>query len=158
MKEESNLFLESNYRLWYVTNYGNVYSVYKSTRKIKYIKKRKDSHGELIVHVNGKNFQIKTLVAKYFSRKWKDGCFVKVLDGNKENLKIDNLDIIDRKSYFKKLQNKRVCKPVGLFENGKLLKSWNSIGDCAKDLFYDKSNLAKVLRENIPFEYDIRYL
>ena len=141
------LFDESKYKLWYVSNYGNVITKFKTTGQESPIALGKDARGNISFRANGKSHTLKNMVAKYFLKDWEPKCLVSVIDLN-QPVTADNLKIISKKERFRKLQHDRNCIKVELLENEKPIKRWNSITECAKELYYEPSTLAKLLKNN----------
>lgn len=140
-------FDESENRIWYVSNQGKVVARIKGTKKKTTLSQRINARGEIEIKANSKYYILKNLVAKYFCKDWEPGSIVFVIDKSKP-VTSDNVWIQDKQSFCRTLQNNRVQKPVGYFEDGKCVKKWDSIKSCAKDLYMDSSTLAKQLKKN----------
>ena len=146
-EERFEIFDESENRIWYVSNQGNVVARIKGTKKKTTLSQRINARGEIEIKANSKYYVLKNLVAKYFCKDWEPGSIVFVIDKSKP-VTSDNVWIQDKQSFCRTLQNNRVQKPVGYFENGKCIRKWDSIKSCAKDLYMDSSTLAKQLKKN----------
>lgn len=138
---------ESDQNIWYISNRGTIIAKNKSTMEVKELSSHINERGDTTVRANGKTYVIKNLVAQHFLRSWTEGCIVKVINPMK-TITPENLSIETRKKFFKRLQNERVSRQVGEFKGNKCIRTWNSITACAKDLFMDKSSLAKLLNKN----------
>lgn len=146
-KELFEMFDESENRIWYVSNQGNVVARIKGTKKKTTLSQRINARGEIEIKANSKYYVLKNLVAKYFCKDWEPGSIVFVIDKSKP-ITPENVCVQNKTSFFRELQNNRVQKPVGYFENGKCIRKWDSIKSCAKDLYMDSSTLAKQLKKN----------
>lgn len=146
-EEVSMLFKESEKKyLYYITNYGRVYSVDKRNGEKKDRPKSINNRGDAAVRANGKTYIVKNLVAKYFVKGWQEGCVVRTKDGNKENLFYKNLEIEAFKDHAKKMQNDRVQIPVKVYKRKKLVGEFKSIKEAAKFVGVDRSHLSKIIK------------
>ena len=146
-EEYYRLFDESKNKLWYISNRGNVISKFKNTGEEHRIALGFDARGNVSFRANRKTHTLKNIVAKYFLKGWEPKCSVSLIDSN-QPVTADNLKITSKKERFRKLQHDRNCIKVELLENEKPIKTWNSITECAKEMYYDPSTLAKLLKNH----------
>lgn len=149
IKEISTYICETDNRIYYVTNYGNVYCIYKKSKKKRYLSRLINSRNDVTVVINRKTYVVKNLVAKYYCKEWKPGYIVKLKDNDPWNLRYDNLNIIKKEFHFRAIQHDRVQKKVDLFKEGKHIKSFQSIKDAAKYIHVDRSHLSKILKRKV---------
>lgn len=112
MKELWKQFEESKFKLYYVSNLGNVKSIDKRNRS-EYLLKPKDNghgYGHFEIKKNGKakSYKIHRLVVEAFISPIPDKMTVDHLDGNKMNNYVSNLEIVTRAENTRRARNKTI--------------------------------------------------
>lgn len=144
-------------KLIYVASDGNVYTRFRSQRKLTPLKKFQ-LRNSIYVRFNGRNRTLKVLVAKAFlSKQYHDGDFLECIDGNIWNCSVSNLRVVPRSKHFATLQNQRMSKPVRVLnvQTGETVV-YQSIKDASEALHYNKSYVAKALRGDIALPEGLR--
>lgn len=143
-------------RKYYATADGRFYIIYKSglKREIYPFPKRKGNKTILIIKLNKKEYYAKNTIASAFlgweSRKQ----IVRLKDENYKNLSVDNIEIIDRNSDLS-----LSAKKVGLFEENKLVKTYPSIAEAARQLNTNDQTVRNYCGNvNKKHKYDLRYV
>ena len=115
--EVYKVFAEGKTKIYEVSNCGNLRSFNKSIGEYRYVKPRKTTQGELILHKpkkNGKGWEtkyLKHLVAETFlsqSNQKRDGdyfCVWFFLDNNMLNCRADNIELISIDTWYKKFES-----------------------------------------------------
>lgn len=157
--EKWQLFREGKYHYYYVSDKGRVKYKHKSTKNETYAKVSL-KNGKAVIRVNKNFVQLKNLVAKNFSsRKYKSAAnpIVVNIDGDPFNCDIDNLKIMSLKE-FRNTFSQNKDKPCVLYENGKLVKTFKSIREAGKILYYDPGNISAHFNKGVPktLPFDLR--
>ena len=112
--EMSNIYkeiwkdIEGYEGIYQISNYGKIKSFHKDEKILK-PRKVKDGYLMICLHKNGKgrNYQVHRLVAKHFIDNFDEKLTINHKDYNKENNRIDNLEIMTHYDnvcdYFKKV-------------------------------------------------------
>lgn len=109
--------------LYQVSNLGHIKSFHNNKERI--LKPRKVKDGYLMICLykkgKGKNFQVHRLVAKYFIKDYDENLEVNHKDYNKENNKVDNLEMMTRiQNVYDYFQKNSKTGIIGInIQNGK---------------------------------------
>lgn len=124
-------------RRYYVTSDGKFFVAYKNggIRYLNgYIKKnhgRKEHH----VKLGDKDYTSKNLIASLFLEEYKSGDVVILRDNNPGNVDMNNLIVIDRAVYARMTGPMSRSKQVGLYEDGKLVRTFRSAREAGRKLY-----------------------
>lgn len=163
-EEKWKQFHEGTKLVYFVSNKGRVKYKRKDTGNEYPSKMVLNKDGVAVVRVQQKQVQVKNLVAKHFSREYAEMLktvkqpYVGVIDGNPMNCDVSNLEVYSNPKYAKVAKR---WKPCALYENGKKVKTYRSLKDAGKDLYYNYQDLAHYFSgdgyiKTIP--YDLRLL
>lgn len=158
-EEEWFLFRDGKYHFYYVSNKGRVKYKYKKS-KIERIATVSLNNGKATIRVNRNHIQLKNLVAKIcMSREYnkvKNPVVINI-DGNPLNCDVSNLKIISQKEHRNTYTQKNY-KKCFLYENGVKVKTFNSIRQASKELFYGASSISNHFKHGRPavLPFDLR--
>lgn len=157
--ENWQLFCESQKNYYYVSDKGRVKYKQKSTKNEVFAKIALVD-GKATIRVNKKHVLLKNLVAKNFaSREYKKTINPVVInvDGNPYNCNIENLKIMSLKE-FRNTFSQNKDKPCSLYKNGKLVKTFKSIREAGKNLYYDPGDISAHFNKGVPktLPFDLR--
>lgn len=155
-----HMFKEGEKLVYYVSDQGRVKYKNKATGKESIAKMYVDKQGVAIVRVQKKQVQVKNLVAKHFSREYNEMVktvkrpVVRVKDGNPLNCNVNNLEFFTNRQLKEVPSYWRKC---ALYENGERVKTYNSVREAARDLYYNHSDIAhyfdkKAHYKSLPFD------
>lgn len=143
---------------YYVTPDCRVYVVYKSG-KIKYLnfyqKKRQGSQRFCKIGDLGEVSVLRILAKVYLGMKEDEQC---ILEGplTLENIKVLNIHDM---SVLTGRTKRRKARPVGQYENGSLIRKWDSSRDAAKDLFVSYQTVNDYCHGRVKHPmYELRWL
>ena len=144
---------------YYATSKGEVYIIYSKSQKKKYLSKVIKSKRNCVeVRIGYNTYLLKNLIAKAFLGV-DENYVVKNKNGNIYDCSVDNLVITKRKDYYDEKRRKAHSKPVGLFENGVMVKSWSSAVECAKDMFIAPSCVREYCHGKVQKpQFDFRWI
>jgi hypothetical protein len=148
-------------RKYFARNDGVIYVVYKNGKVKILTGTPKDHRGtiSIVVKLGNKNYQAKNLMAKLFIKEYKDGDVVLLRDRNIRNYAVDNLIVIDKGLYAKRTGAMSRSQPVGLFENGKMIRKWSSARKAAKSLYCSYQMVMNYCNEKVKDkEFDVRWI
>lgn len=149
-EEVWQLFQEGEYNLYYVSDEGRVMYKRKSTGKESMAKISLDSHGVAVVRVQGKPVQVKNLVAKYFIPEYEKTRYPQVFvkDDNPYNCAVSNLRLSSASEERQKEKKGRGRIKCALWENGKKVKTYNSIREASRDLYYGYGDISHYFKDS----------
>ena len=132
----------------------------KSGKKVTYLNKKVDKKRNcILVSIKGKKVVAKNMIAKLFIPEYKDGDVVKIKNGDIFNCSVGNLKVIPRKEYARYTYGMVGAKPVGLYQNGVLVKTWKSARKCAEDLFCSHQTIRDACHGKNPTKlFDVRWI
>lgn len=162
VKPETKLILETEHgRKYFARSDGVIYVLYKkgTTKVLTGTVKTHRSNDIVVIKMGDTNYVAKNLMAKLFIESYKDGDVVLLKDGDIRNYAVDNLIVIDKGLYAKRTGAMARSKPVGLFENGKLIRKWSSARKAAKSLYCSYQMINDYCNgETKEKEFDVRWL
>lgn len=159
--ENWQLFCESQKNYYYVSDKGRVKYKNKNTKKDAYSKViLKDN--KAVVRVNQKFVQVKNLVAKNFlSRQYfkTENPVVINIDGDPYNCSLENLQLMPWNE-FRKTYTQRKCLSCVLYKNGVPVKTFKSLREAGKELFYNAGDISTHFAKGVPktLPFDLRLL
>lgn len=131
-EHHSRLIYENRSWLYYAHSKGYIYKILKSDntkiKKLGYLK-----NGILVVKINGKEKNVKTIIAAKFMRDYKPGICVGCKDKNESNLNVENLYLYTYIMHGKLTGYKSRTKKIIVSEAGES-KVYRSVRSCAKAL------------------------
>jgi hypothetical protein len=128
--------LEGKRGTYFANKTGEFFIKYKKSGNIKYLTKYENrAHKTVDITIAQKTYVAKNLIAKLFVRGYKDGDIVVQKNDDPFDCSLENLKVIPKSEYAKETYGLIGAQPVGLFEDGKLVKQWKSARKAAKDLF-----------------------
>lgn len=144
---------------YYASRNGEFFVKY-ANGTIRQIKKFKDPYLDYaLVTINKRNYRAKNLIAKYFIKEFKKNDVVIQKNGDIFDCRVENLKVVPRKAHSKRKCGLGRAKKVGLYQNGKLVKTWDSTRRCAKDLFCCYRTISKICNEKVKDKlFDVRWL
>lgn len=159
--ENWQLFYESKKNYYYVSDKGRVKYKNKNTKRDAYLKVIIRDN-KAVVRVNQKFVQVKNLVAKNFvSREYYkiENPVVINIDGDPYNCSIENLQLLPWKEFRKTYTQKRYLSCV-LYENGIPTKTFRSLREAGKELFYNAGDISTHFTKGVPkkLPFDLRLL
>lgn len=150
-------FFDGIHNDYYVNTKGEIFAVSHATGKKKFLKKRIYNNCAY-VKVSGKGqVQVKNLVARHFL-KTKPHQVVMNENGNLYDCRVKNLVILSKQECGK-LTGGKNNKPVGLYDNRKIVKRWKSAKECAAALYCSDHTIRNICNKvtKKPM-YDLRWL
>lgn len=158
-EEEWCLFFEGKRYSYYVSNKGRVKYKNKSGKKERFAKMCL-MDGKATIRVNRKHVQLKNLVAKnWMSREYKKikNPVVVNVDGDPLNCDVNNLKIITQKEHRNTYKQGKDVR-CSLYENGVKVKTFASIRQASKELFYDAGCISSHFKNGRPatLPFDLR--
>ena len=153
---EDMKFEESKNRYFYVSRNGEFFTIDKKTGKKCFIKKYLH-HGFATIKANNREYRAKNIVAQYFlGTKKRDNVTQK--NNDIFDCSVDNLIVTPLDKYLAKKRIER-AREIGLFENEKLVKSWNCVSECANELHYSKRTINAIINKAYKKQvYDLRLI
>lgn len=128
----SQLIHENRSWLYYAHSKGFIYKILKSD-KTKVVKLGYLKDGVMVIKINGKQKNVKTIIASKFMRDYKPGMCIGVKDKNESNLNVENLYLYSYKMHGKLTGYKSRSKKIIVSEAG-VSKVYRSVRSCAKAL------------------------
>lgn len=147
---------------YYANELGEFYSQQegcKIRRIIGTIKSYK-GHGYMTVNTGGKEMIAKNVIAELFIDYYdKDKNYVMLINNSDpRNVCVDNIYIVPNSERNKKAVNK-LSKRLGLYENDKLVKTFDSTRKAGKELYIDHSMVSKICNNKVKNKaYDLRWI
>lgn len=150
------MICEGKKGIYYANRNGEFFIKYNNG-KIRHLTKCMHKGTGLVqVVVGTKTYVAKTLIAKLFIKEYKSSYVVVQKNNDPFDCSVKNLLLISRKTWFEK---KKRGQPVGLFEDGKLVKKWDSARKCAKDLFCSGQTINNICNEKKETKmFDVRWI
>lgn len=148
-------------RKYYARSDGVFYVVCKSGKTKELTGYTGKKRGKLIhmVKLGNKDYVCKNLMASLFLNDYKPGDVVILRNNRYKDVSVENLIVIDKALYAKKTGPMSRSQPVGLFEDGKLIKQWRSARRAAKDLFCSYQMVIDCCNNKWKTkEFDVRWL
>lgn len=146
---------------YYATYDGKFFVAYKNggTRFIKgYIKEHRGNK-VYCVKLGYKNYVAKNLIASLFIEDYKTGDVVFTKTNGIKIVGVDNLVVIDKAKYARMTGPMARSKKVGLYENGKLVKTFRSSREAGRKLFCSHQMINDYCNNRTKKkEYDVRWL
>jgi hypothetical protein len=150
-------------RTYSVDTLGRFYIKWKKSGKKReifpYIKKKTNTDKKyLAVKIDGKEYIAKNLIAAVFIRSYKKNDIVICNDGDFRNIRLDNLNIVQKKEYCKGRTTSKNAK-VGLFENNELVQSYPSTRKAGSALFLSRQTICDYCNNKVKKPiYDLRWI
>lgn len=150
-------------RTYSVDTLGRFYIKWKKSGKKReifpYIKKKTNTDKKyLAVKIDGKEYIAKNLIAAVFIRSYKKNDIVICNDGDFRNIRLDNLNIVQKKEYCKERTTSKNAK-VGLFENNELVQSYPSTRKAGSALFLSRQTICDYCNNKVKKPiYDLRWI
>lgn len=134
---ETRYKLISSSRLYdyYVASNGSILKYLRSSYKESTIKGYLHHRKTLTVKIQGKEYIVKTLVAKSFMPGYKKGMVVLNIDGNPWNNAVDNLQLIPQREYSRITGPMATSQRIEVITPDGKRKVYSSIRKAAKDMF-----------------------
>ena len=123
---------------YYATNNGQFYVVYKNGEKrfLEGFMKRNRNKKLWYVKLGNRDYCCKNLIANLFIKEYKNGDTVILKDEkNPRNVAVDNIIIIDKAIYARITGPMSRSKKVGLYENGKKIRTFRSAREAGRKCF-----------------------
>lgn len=122
--------------IYYANKNGEFFVKYKKSGSVRYLTKYENrAHKTVDITIAQKTYVAKNLIAKMFIKGYRDGDIVLQNNNDPFDCRVENLKVIPKSEYAKDTYALIGAQPVGLFEDGKLVKQWKSARKAAKDLF-----------------------
>lgn len=150
-------------RTYSVDTFGRFYIKWKKSGKKReifpYIKKKTNTDKKyLALKIDGKEYVAKNLIAAVFIRSYKKNDIVICNDGDFRNIRLDNLNIVQKKEYYKGRTTSKNAK-VGLFENNELVQSYPSTRKAGSALFLSRQTICDYCNNKVKKPiYDLRWI
>lgn len=150
-------------RTYSVDTFGRFYIKWKKSGKKReifpYIKKKTNTDKKyLALKIDGKEYVAKNLIAAVFIRSYKKNDIVICNDGDFRNIRLDNLNIVQKKEYYKGRTTSKNAK-VGLFENNELVQSYPSTRKAGSALFLSRQTIYDYCNNKVKKPiYDLRWI
>lgn len=147
---------------YYATKDGKVYVVYKNG-KVKYLSgylKMNRNQSNWCVKIYDRDYVAKNLIASLFIKEYKQGDVVMLKnDKDPRKVSVDNLIVIDKATYAKMTGPMSRSKKVGLFENGKMIRTFISAREAGRKM-YCSYQMVSDCCNNVykKKEYDFRWI
>lgn len=147
---------------YYATQDGKIYVVYKNG-KVKYLSgylKKSRNQNNWCVKLSDKDYVAKNLIASLFIKEYKPGDVVILKnDRNPRNVNVDNLIVIDKAIYAKMTGPMSRSKKVGLFENGKMIRTFRSAREAGRKMYCSYQMVSDCCNNVYKTkEYDFRWI
>lgn len=146
---------------YYATYDGKFFVSYKNggTRFIKgYIKEHRGNK-IYCVKLGYKNYVAKNLIALLFIEGYKPGDVVLIKTNGIRIVGVDNLVVIDKAKYARMTGAMSRSQKVGLYENGKLVKTFRSAREAGRKLFCSYQMILDICNNKWQTkEFDVRWL
>ena len=127
---------ESKTKYYYVSVDGEAFTIDKRSNRKFVLKPIYCSRRNTVkIKINNRVLCVKKLVAYNFIKGTKENDIIYHKDGNIYNCAANNLIVVSNNDHLKKIAGTGLAKPVGLYENDKLIKTWTSGLKCSKDLY-----------------------
>lgn len=155
--------IDDRARTYSVDTFGRFYIKWKKSGKKReifpYIKKKTNTDKKyLAVKIDGKEYIAKNLIAAVFIRSYKKNDIVICNDGDFRNIRLDNLNIVQKKEYCKGRTTSKNAK-VGLFENNELVQSYPSTRKAGSALFLSRQTICDYCNNKVKKPiYDLRWI
>lgn len=123
---------------YYATNNGQFYVVYKNGEKrfLEGFMKRNRNKKLWYVKLGNRDYCCKNLIANLFIKEYKNGDTVILKDEkNPRNVSVNNIIIIDKAIYARITGPMSRSKKVGLYENGKKIRTFRSAREAGRKCF-----------------------
>lgn len=149
---------DSKQNRYFASSEGYFYKISKkSNRKTKL--KLKEHKGEVRVNIAGKTYNAARLIARLFMDDYSEDKIVVIGTKGKHCLATDNLQIKTRKEFYGlvRMNPQKNSNPIGLFENGKCIQKFESIGETSRKLHYSYGTILYHLKKQMTC-MDVRYL
>ena len=159
-KFEDVKIAESPRGIYYASRKGEVYIIYNKSKTKKVMAKTKHPcKNYVVVKIRHTNYALKNLIAKAFIEGTETDDIVSQKNGNIYDCSVDNLVVTKRSVHNGKLGEVANAKPVGLFENGKMVKQWTSLRKCAKDMYVSSVCIADYCNGKVKKPmFDVRWI
>lgn len=150
-------------RTYSVDTFGRFYIKWKKSGKKReifpYIKKKTNTDKKyLALKIDGKEYVAKNLIAAVFIRSYKKNDNVICNDGDFRNIRLDNLNIVQKNEYYKGRTTSKNAK-VGLFENNELVQSYPSTRKAGSALFLSRQTICDYCNNKVKKPiYDLRWI
>lgn len=160
---KDKLIMESNSGKRYYASYnGKFYVVYKSGNKkylSGYIKKRRN-RSMLCFKMADKEVVAKNAMAKAFIKDYTDQEIVILKDERDiRNVSLDNIEVVRKCSYSRMTGAMSKSQKVGLYENGKIIRTFPSARKAEKYLFISRQAICDICnRKTKKPLYDLRWI
>lgn len=158
----SRLILETAAgKQYFARNDGIVYVVYKNgnVRVLKQFICHKKGQTYVSTKAGKKQYVVKNLMAQLFIREWKKGDVVIQKDNNPKNCAVSNLIVIPKEVYAVRTGPMSRSQPVGLFEDGKLVRKWRSARKAGQALYCSYQTINDYCNGKVKNkEYDVRWI
>lgn len=143
---------------YYVNTNGEIFVVYHKSGEKRILSKFKKRYAAYVKLGDKGDFPVKNLVAKAFLGA-KNEEVVITKSGKMFDCRVDNLVVMSKAERGKVTGPLSKSKPVGLFENDKLVKKWSSARKAAKDLFCSYQCVMDVCNKKTKNPlFDVRWL
>lgn len=156
------LLFERNGKRYYVSRDAKFFVIYKNgnQRELTCYPRIKRNVEHLFIKLAVKDYRVKSLVAQAFVEGWYQGCNAIPIDGNNLNCKADNLKIMSKTAYAKISGRMTKCnKPLGLYENNKLVKEFRSTREAEGQLYISRQTVSDLCNCKVKKRlYDLRWL
>ena len=155
--------IDDRARTYSVDTFGRFYIKWKKSGKKReifpYIKKKTNTDKKyLALKIDGKEYVAKNLIAAVFIRSYKKNDIVICNDGDFRNIRLDNLNIVQKKEYCKGRTTSKNAK-VGLFENNELVQSYPSTRKAGSALFLSRQTICDYCNNKVKKPiYDLRWI
>lgn len=152
------LVYEGKRGYYYVNNHGDVFIIYKKSGKKRVLAKFIRKRSAYVKLGDLGDVAVKRLVAKFFLGA-KDEEVVLNKNGKIFDCRADNLVIMSKSERGKVTGALSKSRPVGLFENGKMIKQWTSARKAAPDLFCSYQCVMEICNKKTKRPlFDVRWL
>ena len=143
---------------YYINTKGQAFIVYRKNGRKRILTKFKKRNAAYVKIGKLGDLALKNLVAKTFLNAEREEVVV-VKNGKIFDCRVENLVVMSKEERGRITGALAKSQPVGLFENGKLIKKWPSARKCAKSLFCSYQCVMDVCngRTKNPM-FDVRWL
>lgn len=158
-RPKSKKIFESEYgKQYYATSDGKVYVIYKNGKK-KYLEGYIKGD-KFCVKFGNRNHVVKNLIASLFIEEYKPGDVVILRKKNDlKNVGIDNSIVIDKAKYAKMTGPMSRSQKVGLFENGKCIRTFRSAREAGRKMFCSYQMISDICNDKYKTkEWDMRWM
>ena len=139
---------------YYINSHGYAYSIQKCGKKT-ILKPTVEKGTYLTVRIARKSFSLAKLVAKNFIPEYEEGMSIVHNDGDFRNNDYRNISLMSRSDFYINMSVQKNKKKIGLFEDGELVREFESIAQASRELFIDRGTIRNYVNgrtKNVVFD------